>query len=127
MGRTVTFKNAGEGVLKDGVWDMSKDLVYKISDTDALKNAANALGVYYEMLMRIKNKEGVPQEFFEMLRSMPVSDAVSLSETLLSGSDEEFYAYIENWKKLNDTISNVTNGLLSDEINEMLDKFGNVG
>ena len=127
LGRTVTFKNAGEGVLKDGVWDMSKDLVYKISDTDALKNAANALGTYYEMLMRIKNKEGVPQEFFEMLRSMPVSDAVSLSETLLSGSDEEFYAYIENWKKLNDTISNVTNGLLSDEINEMLDKFGNVG
>ena len=106
---------------------MSKDLVCKISDTDALKNAANALGVYYEMLMRIKNKEGVPQEFFEMLRSMPVSDAVSLSETLLSGSDEEFYAYIENWKKLNDTISSVTNGLLSDEINEMLDKFGNVG
>lgn len=127
LGRTVTFKNAGEGVLKDGVWDMSKDLVCKISDTDALKNAANALGVYYEMLMRIKNKEGVPQEFFEMLRSMPVSDAVSLSETLLSGSDEEFYAYIENWKKLNDTISSVTNGLLSDEINEMLDKFGNVG
>lgn len=125
--KTITFKNAGESVLKDGVWNMSKDLVYKVSGTDALKNASEALNSYYEMLMTIKNKEGVPQEFFEMLRSMPVSDAVSLSETLLSGSDEDFYAYIRNWENLNATLKDVTNGLLSDEIAEVLDKFGNIG
>ncbi len=125
--KTITFKNAGESVLKDGVWNMSKDLVYKVSDTDALKNAAAALNSYYEMLMLIKNKEGVPQEFFEMLRSMPVGNAVSLSETLLSGSDEDFYAYINNWKNLNETLKSVTTGLLSDDIAEVLDKFGNIG
>lgn len=125
--KTITFKNAGESVLKDGVWNMSKDLVYKVSGTDALKNASEALNSYYEMLMTIKNKEGVPQEFFEMLRSMPVSDAVSLSETLISGSDEDFYAYIRSWENLNATLKDVTNGLLSDEIAEVLDKFGNIG
>lgn len=127
FGRTITFENAGESFLKDGIWNMSEDLVYKISDTDALKNAANALNSYYEMLMQIKNREGVPQEFFEMLRSLPVSEAVSLSEMLLSGSDKDFYTYINSWKNLNDTMNEVTNGLLSDEMNEVLTKFGNVG
>lgn len=126
-GKTVTFKNAGEPVLKDGVWNVSKDLVYKVSDTKSLKDASDALGLYYDMLMQIKNKDGVPTEFFEMLRSMSVNDAISLSETLLTGSDEDFYEYIRNWEELNDTVKNVKNGLLSDEIDEILDKFGNIG
>lgn len=126
-GKTVTFKNAGESFLKDGIWNTSKDLVYEVSDKEALENASASLDSYYDLLMTIKNKEGVPREFFEMLRNMPVDKAVSLSETLLSGSDEDFYSYIRSWENLNYTVQNVTKGLLSDEINEFLNKFGSVG
>lgn len=65
-----------------------------LADLDAQNNE---LREYADLLLQIKNRDGVPHEFFTMLRDLPVEEGIVFAQTLLNATDKDFDAYVSAW------------------------------
>lgn len=82
---------------------------------------------YRDLLLQIKDRENVPQEFFTTLRDMSVEEGISFAETLLKADETSFNAYIEDWKAKQQLANDISKTLYEDEANalgeEILNEF----
>lgn len=92
-----TFKGVGEN---------GTDLVnYKVTLGD-LDEGKKILSEYYELLSEVKKRgeehfsQAGFREFFELIRDMPIDEAVKFSDALIKKNDEEFVEFIDDYKDL---------------------------
>ena len=84
-----------------------------------LSKQTDALTNYADMLLRIKERGNVPQEFFAMLRDMSVEEGMKYAEALLNADDVAFNKYIDDWKAKQATAENLSKILYVDEAEEV--------
>lgn len=84
-----------------------------------LSKQTDALDNYADMLLRIKERGNVPQEFFAMLRDMSVEEGMKYAEALLNADDVAFNKYIDDWKAKQATAENLSKILYADEAEEV--------
>lgn len=85
--KTTTFKGLGEH---------GEDLVY----TDVLLDLSEPrkqLEEYANLLRKVEQMEIIPRDMFKLLRDLPIDDAVKYADALLSASDSDLAAYVEDW------------------------------
>ena len=74
-----------------------KEVAYNVlADLDEQKET---LQNYYDMLQTVKERENVPQEFFNVLREMGIDEGLEYANALLELSDEDFAEYIKDWEE----------------------------
>lgn len=120
--KTTTFKGVGAGlVMQDGAWVQQDDLV--ISDTVLadLDEQNRKLEEYFQALQAVKERGGVPDEFFSILRDMSIEEGTTFANALLEQSDSEFAAYIESWKQYRDNNKKRAELLYEDDVKSVLE------
>lgn len=85
---------------------------------------------YEKSLLKIKEMENVPAEFFEMIRDMSVEEGADYANALLNLSEKDFQKYIEDWQKKQEVSENISKNLYKDEADQLAteinDKFEEV-
>lgn len=84
-----------------------------------LESQTNQLKRYRDLLLEIKNRENVPQEFFEELRDMSIEEGMTFAELLLGSPQEEFDKYISDWKEQRAVAEQISKELYQDEAEEL--------
>lgn len=87
MEKTSTFTGLGEH---------GEDLVYTDIILD-LSGARKELEDYAKLLREVEQREIIPRDMFTLLRDLPIADAVKYAGALLSATDEELSAYVQDW------------------------------
>lgn len=124
---TNKFVDAGPGGI---------DLVYDYTKLRDLSQDIKALEKYKEDLLAIRERGSdldpqVMDSFFDMIRQMPVEDAMRFTQELLGASDEDFEKYINDWGKKQKLAGDIAKDLYKEETDEavkyMKEQFESVG
>ena len=83
-----------------------------------LSEQTSQLSAYADALESVKAHSNVPKEFFEMLREMSVEEGTKYANLLLSVPEEDFNAYINDWKAKQSEAERLSKLLYSDEAEE---------
>ncbi|MCQ2741128.1 MAG: hypothetical protein MJ210_03310, partial [Alphaproteobacteria bacterium] len=83
-----------------------------------LSEQTSQLSAYADALESVKAHSNVPKEFFEMLREMSVEEGTKYANLLLSVPEEDFNAYINDWKAKQSEAERLSKLLYSDETEE---------
>lgn len=93
---------------------------YKLAD---LREQTQVLEKYADTLLKVKERGGVPQEFFEQLRDMSIEDGTTFAKTLLSVNDEAFAAYMKDWQDKQSVSEELSKMLYAGEAEKIKDEI----
>lgn len=121
---TITFKGEGPGYVlnENGAYQMVEDRVITQSNLRDLTQDIDTLKDYESALMGVKKRNeemfgenGVPDGFFEMMRSMSVEDGLAFAKTLLDSSNASYEKFISDWTEKQKTSDEIAEILYGDE------------
>ena len=125
---TQKFKINDDGLIfENGVWMRAADKVYSKTSVNSLEKPMQLISEYTELLEKIKSIGGVPEDFFRMLRDLPVEQGITLSSMLLREGEDAVRAYAADWEKLQGLEDLSAAKLFSSEFEELRDRFGTLG
>lgn len=76
---------------------------------------------YAELLNAVRDRGGVPGEFFSILRDMSVDEGMSFATALLQASDENFNAYITEWSNKQKLASEIADQMYQEDAQAIVD------
>lgn len=109
--KTTTFKGLG---------DHGEDLVYADVLLD-LSGPRKQLEEYANLLRKVEQMEIIPRDMFKLLRDLPIDDAVKYADALLSASDSDLAAYVEDWTAIQKFSEDAGEALFGEDIKKAAD------
>ncbi len=110
--KKVTFKGAGE----DGT-----DLQF--TDLADLDKQSRALEEYADLLLKVRDREELPNGFFDELREMSIEEGTAFAKTLLDADDDTFARYIQSWNDIQNTGDRLAKEVFGEDTEELKGKF----
>lgn len=101
-------------------WSEGSYEFYSLADLDE-QNAQ--LEKYADLLLAVKERGNVPQEFFSVLRDMDVTQGTQFAETLLKASDAEFNNFIADWSRQQALADSISKTLYADEAEALAEEI----
>lgn len=89
-----------------------------------LNKQARTLEKYRDVLLKVKERGNVPQEFFDNIRSMSVDEGLEYATMLTRLSDKKFERYISDWQHKQDVADEIAKQLYADDVEELGDSIG---
>ena len=70
---------------------------------------------YYEALSSLRDRKGMSEELFDVIKNMGYDDSLIYTQKLMKLNDDQFTKYIEDWQKKQETSQRITNELFGDD------------
>lgn len=106
--RSVTYEN----------WNGKEVQYFELGDLEA---QTRELQNYYDLLMKVKARGNVPDDFFTILQDMSIEDGTTFAKLLLDADDEAFNKYLADWQVKQDTADELSKLMYEDKVDELID------
>lgn len=91
---------------------------FELADLEA---QTQELQNYYDLLMSVKARGNVPDDFFTILQDMSIEDGTKFANALLGADDEAFNKYLTDWQVKQDTADELSKLMYEDKVDELID------
>lgn len=80
-----------------------------------LTQQTEELEMYYEALSSLRDRKGMSEELFNVIKNMGYDDSLIYTQKLMKLNDDQFTKYIEDWQKKQETSQRITNELFGED------------
>ena len=116
----------------DLVWEDRVDKGFDVTTGELadLTKPREAYRKYADTLLKMKQIEGLPYEFFEMARDMSMDDGMLFAETFINADPEDLKKYIADWRALQEEKERISAEFYETETDKLaasvLSEFGEI-
>lgn len=94
---------------------------FQVVELADLEKQTQSLQNYYDLLMSVKARGGVPDDFFTILQDMSVEDGTKFATALLKADDEAFKKYLTDWQTKQETADELSKLMYEDKVDDLID------
>lgn len=116
----------------DLVWEDRVDKGFDVTTGELadLTKPREAYRKYADTLLKMKQIEGLPYEFFEMARDMSMDEGMLFAETFINADPEDLKKYIADWRALQEEKERISAEFYETETDKLaasvLSEFGEI-
>lgn len=116
----------------DLVWEDRVDKGFDVTTGELadLTKPREAYRKYADTLLKMKQIEGLPYEFFEMARDMSMDEGILFAETFINADPEDLKKYIADWRALQEEKERISAEFYETETDKLaasvLSEFGEI-
>ena len=88
-----------------------------------ISSQTQAIERYTDLLLKVKARGNVTQEFFSQLRDMSIDEGTKFAEALLAVNDDTFNQYMQDWQAKQAATSELSKMVYADEAEQAKDEI----
>ena len=83
-----------------------------------------AIEEYAEMLDKLKKRENITPEFFNMIRNMSFEEGKEFTQLLLDANDDQFNKFVGDWTRYQEVTMKISKNMYKDEAVDVVSSIG---